>query len=139
MDFSEIFDSVKEKAENIKDSLTEKLGDLMETNRTVFFALLGMIFAVLVCILLLVCIAFSSSKKKAKESPVPENVVMGVETPLIPSGPKLPKDYNISRHAEEKWSEEEALEWFTVPGKKEVESLSFSNDKTVKDILEAAP
>ncbi len=39
----------------------------------------------------------------------------------------------------EKWSEEEANEWFTVPDETEIEKLSQSNDKIVKDIIGAAP
>ena len=43
------------------------------------------------------------------------------------------------RQKKEKWSEEEANEWFTVPDETEIEKLSQSNDKIVKDIIGAAP
>ena len=139
MDFGSIIESVKEKITELTESLSEKIRDLMETNKTLFFAILGMIFAILICLILLIFIIAGGSGKKDKNKGIPETTVMGTETPVIPDGPKLPKDYNISRPAKDRWTKEESEEWFTVPSEKEVESLSFSNDKVVNDILEAAP
>ena len=139
MDFGSIFESVKEKITEVTESIGEKARDLMETNKTLFFAILGMIFAILICLILLIFIIAGGSGKKDKNKGIPETTVMGTETPVIPDGPKLPKDYNISRPAKDRWTKKESEEWFTVPSEKEVESLSFSNDKVVNDILEAAP
>ena len=128
MDFGSIVDSVK-----------EKIRDLMETNKTLFFAAAGMAFVFLLCIVLLIYLLATGSGKKSKNKGIEQTTVMGTETPVIPDGPKLPKDYNISRPAKDKWTKEESEEWFTVPTEKEIESLSFSNDKIVNDILQAAP
>ncbi len=139
MDFGSIIESVKEKITEVTESISEKVRDLMETNKTLFFAMAGMIFVIFVCLILLIYVLASGKGKKENNKGIPETTVMGTETPVIPDGPKLPKDYNISRPAKDRWTKEEAEEWFTVPSEKEIESLSFSNDKIVNDILEAAP
>ena len=139
MDFSSIAESVKEKITNLTDTVSEKVSDLMETNKTLFFALLGMIFAIVLCLILLIVVISNGKANKDKNKGLPPVTVMGTETPVIPDAPKLPKDYNISRPAKDRWTKEESEEWFTVPGEKEIDSLSFSNDKIVNDILEAAP
>jgi uncharacterized membrane-anchored protein len=139
MDFGSIVETVRDKITELINSLSEKLSELMETNKKLVFLIAGLTVAVLICLILLVGIALSGSDKKKDTKAIPEAIVLEVEEPVIPDGPKLPKDYNISRPAKDKWTDEEAEEWFTVPGENEVESLSFSNDKIVKDILEAAP
>ena len=138
MDFASIIEGLRDKITGLIDSLSEKLSELMETNKKLVFLLAGLIFAILLCLILLV-IALSKSDKKKDTKSIPQTEILEVEEAVIPDGPKLPKDYNISRPAKDKWSDEEAEEWFTIPGENEVESLSFSNDKIVKDILEAAP
>ena len=138
MDFSSIIESLRDKITGLIDSLSEKLSDLMETNKKLLFLIAGLTAAVLLCLILLV-IALSGSDKKKDTKSISQPEVLEVEEAVIPDGPKLPKDYNISRPAKDKWSDEEAEEWFTIPGENEIESLSFSNDKIVKDILEAAP
>lgn len=138
MDFASIIEGLRDKITGLTDSLSEKLSELMETNKKLVFLFAGLIFAVLLCLILLV-IAISKSDKKKDTKSIPQTEILEVEEAVIPDGPKLPKDYNISRPAKDKWSDEEAEEWFTIPGENEVESLSFSNDKIVKDILEAAP
>ena len=139
MDFASIFDSVKEKITDFTSPIIEKLQELMEANKKLFFAVTALIFVILVCIILLIFSVSAQNSKKKAASKIPEPEILGVNTPVIPDGPKLPKDYNISRPAKENWTEEESEEWFTVPGKNEIDSLSFSNDKIVNDILEAAP
>ena len=138
MNFASIIESLRDKITGLIDSLSEKLSELMETNKKLVFLFAGLIFAVLLCLILLV-IALSKSDKEKDTKSIPQTEILEVEEAVIPDGPKLPKDYNISRPAKDKWSDEEAEEWFTIPGENEVESLSFSNDKIVKDILEAAP
>ena len=138
MDFPSIIESLRDKITEVIDSLSEKLSDLMETNKKLVFLFAGLTVAILICLLLLL-VALSGSDKKKDTKAIPQAVVLEVEEPVIPDGPKLPKDYNISRPAKDKWTDEEAADWFTIPGESEVDSLSFSNDKIVKDILEAAP
>lgn len=138
MDFGSIIETVRDKITELIDSLSEKLSELMETNKKLVFLIAGLTVAILICLLLLL-VALSGSDKKKDTKAIPQAVVLEVEEPVIPDGPKLPKDYNISRPAKDKWTDEEAEEWFTIPGESEVDSLSFSNDKIVKDILEAAP
>lgn len=138
MDFGSIIETVRDKITELIDSLSEKLSELMETNKKLVFLFAGLIAAILICLILLL-IALSSSDKKKDTKEIPQLGLLQVEEAVIPDGPKLPKDYNISRPAKDKWTDEEAEEWFTIPGESEVDSLSFSNDKIVKDILEAAP
>ena len=119
MDFASIIEGLRDKITGLIDSLSEKLSELMETNKKLVFLFAGLIFAVLLCLILLV-IALSKSDKEKDTKSIPQTEILEVEEAVIPDGPKLPKDYNISRPAKDKWTDEEAEEWFTIPGENEV-------------------
>ena len=86
--------------------------------------------------LILIIVLLSNNKKNEKTEQFP--LVLQEEL-VIPPSAELPKDYNISRKTEEKWTTEETDEWFTVPSDREVENLSKANEKIIDNILEAAP
>ena len=132
MDFHGILDNIKEKA----SSLFEKVREFYEENKMLSILIASLTALLLLCILLLIVIA---GKKKNKVPEVPGTVLELTETPVIPDGPELPKDYTTSRTSKEKWSEEEAEEWFTIPGQKEIDSLSKANDNLINEITGAAP
>ena len=86
--------------------------------------------------LILIIVLLSNNKKNEKTEQFP--LVLQEEL-VIPPSAELPKDYNISRKTEEKWTTEETDKWFTVPSDREVENLSKANEKIIDNILEAAP
>ncbi len=132
MDFHGILDKIKEKA----SSLFEKVREFYEENKILSLLIVSLTALLLLCILLLIVL---TSKKKNSTPEVPGTVLELTETPVVPDGPELPKDYTASRSPKEKWSEEEAEEWFTIPTQKEIDSLSKANDNLINEITGAAP
>ncbi len=131
MDFHAILDSIKEKL----SSLFERLKEFYEENKTLSFIIAGLIALLIICIILLCVIA---GRKKEPEV-IPGTVLELTEELAIPKGPELPKDYTASRTPKDKWSQEDSEEWFTVPGEKEIDSLSKANDNLINEITGAAP
>ncbi len=58
---------------------------------------------------------------------------------LIPQGPTVSSEYDTTRKTEKQWSQEEIGKWFTIPNEQELQKLSDANDRTISDILGAAP
>ena len=58
---------------------------------------------------------------------------------LLPQGVSIPQEYAASRETKEKWTEGQALEWFSAPDSEAVKKLSAANDYIVQSITEAAP
>lgn len=125
--------------ESIKDfisSLSDKVTSFYEENKKISFIILGLILVILICLIFLVA---TSEKDKKKQKDLPGSNLQLTESLIIPNGPELPRDYNISRKTKDKWTEEEAEPWFTVPTEKEINSLSNSNENMVNEIIGAAP
>ncbi len=133
MDFSEIFNNIKEKISEIKDTVI----DWIDENRKLAIIIASMILLILICLLLLA--AATSSSKKKKSEPVNKNELIINEQLLIPNGPELPRDYTLSRQTKEKWNEEDVEPWFTTPSEKEINALSQSNNNMINEIIKAAP
>lgn len=119
-------------------TLVEKFRYLIEENKK------QTIFVCSILIFMTLCgffvLLLSTSKQEKKETKVinQKNLVIDQEL-LIPNELTINNKYTHVRQKKEKWSEEEANEWFTVPDETEIEKLSQSNDKIVKDIIGAAP
>ena len=131
MDFQGILDNIKEKV----SPLVEKIREFYEENKMISLIIAGLVALLLLCIILLICIA----GKKKEPKVVPGTVLELTEPLAIPDGPELPKDYTASRTPKEKWSIEDSEEWFTVPTQKEIDSLSKANDNLINEITGAAP
>ena len=131
MDFKGIWDNIKKKL----SPLVEKLRDFYEENKMLSYIIAGLSVLLLLCIILLIALV----GKKNEPAQVPGTVLELTETLAIPDGPELPKDYTASRTPKDKWSQEDAEEWFTVPGQKEIDSLSKANDNLINEITGAAP
>ena len=131
MDFKGIWENIKEKI----SPLVEKVRDFYEENKMLSYIIAGLVALLLLCIVLLIAL---TGKKKEPET-VPGTVLELTETLVVPDGPELPKDYTASRTPKEKWSQEEAQEWFTIPSQKEIDSLSKANDNLINEITGAAP
>ena len=131
MDFKGIWEKIKEKL----SPLVEKLRNFYEENKMLSYIIAGLSALLLLCIILLIALV----GKKKEPAQVPGTVLELTETLSIPDGPELPKDYTASRTPKDKWSQEDAEEWFTVPGQKEIDSLSKANDNLINEITGAAP
>ena len=131
MDFKGIWEKIKEKL----SPLVEKVREFYEENKMLSYIIAGLVALLLLCIILLIAL---TGKKKETEV-IPGTVLELTETLEIPDGPELPKDYTASRTPKEKWTSDEAEEWFTVPSQKEIDSLSKANDNLINEITGAAP
>ncbi len=61
------------------------------------------------------------------------------DQPIItPDAPDVEKDYFPSRTTEKQWSENEILNYFTVPDVNPMTNLEKENDKIINDILGAS-
>ena len=131
MDFQGIIENIKETA----SSIFEKAREFYEENKKLSIIILSLVALLLLCLILLIDIA---GKKKEPEV-IPGTVLELTEPLAVPDGPELPKDYTSSRTPKDKWTEEDAEEWFTVPSQNEIDSLSKANDKLINEITGAAP
>jgi hypothetical protein len=131
MDFKGIWEKIKEKL----SPLFEKVREFYEENKMLSYIILGLVALLLLCIILLI----SLTGKKKEPAVIPGTVLELTEALAVPNGPELPKDYTASRTPKDKWSEDDAEEWFTVPAQKEIDSLSKANDNLINDITGAAP
>ena len=131
MDFKGIWEKIKEKL----SPLVEKVREFYEENKMLSYIIAGLLALLILCIILLIVLA----GKKKEPAIVPGTVLELTETLAVPDGPELPKDYTASRTPKDKWSEEDAEEWFTVPSQKEIDSLSKANDNLINEITGAAP
>lgn len=128
MDIKVFFENLKEKI----ISLYELIRDYCSENKRNAILIGSLIILVLLLLILLLCLP----KKKTE---VQEKPVVLTETLLIPDGPELQRDYNISRKTQEKWDEEQADTWFEKPTERDIESLEKANDNIILDITGAAP
>lgn len=131
MDFKGIWTKIKDKF----SPLVEKIREFYEENKMLSYIIAGLVALLLLCIILLIALA----GKKKEPVIVPGSVLELTEPLAIPDGPELPKEYTTSRTPKDKWSEEEAQKWFTVPSQKEIDSLSKANDNLINEITGAAP
>jgi hypothetical protein len=131
MDFQGIIENIKETA----SSIFEKAREFYKENKKLSIIILSLVALLLLCLILLIAIA---GKKKEPEV-IPGTVLELTEPLAVPDGPELPKDYTSSRTPKDKWTEEDAEEWFTVPSQNEIDSLSKANDKLINEITGAAP
>ena len=131
MNIKSIWENIKEKI----SPLTEKIREFYENNKMLSYIIAGLVALLILCIILLIAL----TGKKKEPATVPGTVLELTEPLVIPDGPELPKDYTASRTPKDKWSEEEAQEWFTIPSQKEIDSLSKANDNLINEITGAAP
>lgn len=118
------------------NSLIEKAADYFRENKLQAFIISGLIALIF---LLLIFLGIAVSFNKKKNTVAQEKTLVLTESPLIPTGPEVQEDYSVSRMSKDKWSEDEADEWFSIPTEKDIQSLGNSNDKIVSDIIGAAP
>ncbi|MBQ5470916.1 MAG: hypothetical protein IIT58_02805 [Treponema sp.] len=120
-DFNEIL-------ENIKFFLQEN------KKKTIF------ICSLLIFMTFCAVIVLSISGKKKKLPPIePQKELVIDQKLLIPDGPVVPDGYITERKTQKNWSKEDIEKWFTTPTEQEIQKLSDTNDRTVSEIIGAAP
>lgn len=129
--FSDFLENVKTKM----SLLITNFFDFYEENKKNSILILSLIFVIMIFLIILISVN-SSKKKNQKEQ---KNVFELTQDLQIPKGPEIPNDYIFSRQTKEKWSEEEANQWFTIPTQNKIDLLDKANDKMINEILGAAP
>lgn len=119
-------------------TLVEKFRYLIEENKKQTIFVCSILIFMTLCGFFILLLSTSQQEKKETKVINQKNLVIDQEL-LLPNELTLNNKYTHVREKKEKWSEEEANEWFTVPDETEIEKLSQSNDKIVKDIIGAAP
>lgn len=119
-------------------TLVEKFRYLIEENRKQTIFVCSVLIFMTLCGFFILLLSTSQQEKKGTKVINQKNLVIDQEL-LLPNELTINNKYTQVRQKKEKWSEEEANEWFTVPDETEIEKLSQSNDKIVKDIIGAAP
>lgn len=127
---------ILEKLKEIFTPLIEKIRNFYEENKKLSLLIIGMLFIILICLILLLTVG---KKEKNKTAEIPGQTLEFTERLFTPDGPALPREYSTSRKTTKKWSQEEAEPYFTVPAEKEINSLATSNDNMINEILGAAP
>lgn len=119
-------------------TLVEKFRYLIEENRKQTVFVCSVLIFMTLCGFFILLLSTSQQEKKETKVINQKNLVIDQEL-LLPNELTINNKYTHVRQKKEKWSEEEANEWFTVPDETEIEKLSQANDKIVKDIIGAAP
>ena len=106
MDIKSFFANLKEKI----ISLFKLIKDYCSENKrnAILFASLGA--SILLLIILLICLP---KRKKKNKDITPKEIVL-TENLLVPDGPEIHRDYNISRQTKDKWDDEQTEEWFEI-------------------------
>lgn len=119
-------------------TLVEKFRYLIEENKKQTILVCSVLIFMTLCGFFILLLSTSQQEKKETKVTNQKNLVIDQEL-LLPNELTINNKYTHVRQKKEKWSEEEANEWFTVPDETEIEKLSQANDKIVKDIIGAAP
>ena len=119
-------------------TLVENFRYLIEENKKQTIFVCSILIFMTLCGFFVLLLSTSQQEKKETKVINQKNLVIDQEL-LIPNELTINNKYTHVRQKKEKWSEEEANEWFTIPDETEIEKLSQSNDKIVKDIIGAAP
>lgn len=119
-------------------TLVEKFRYLIEENKKQTIFVCSVLIFMTLCGFFILLLSTSQQEKKETKVTNQKNLVIDQEL-LLPNELTINNKYTHVRQKKEKWSEEEANEWFTVPDETEIEKLSQANDKIVKDIIGAAP
>lgn len=119
-------------------TIVEKFRYLIEENRKQTIFVCSVLIFMTLCGFFILLLSTSQQEKKETKVINQKNLVIDQEL-LLPNELTINNKYTHVRQKKEKWSEEEANEWFTVPDETEIEKLSQANDKIVKDIIGAAP
>ena len=130
MDLKSFFENLKEKI----ISLYELIRDYCSENKRNAILIGSLCILILLLIILILCIPKNKKSDIQQEKPI-----VLTETLLIPDGPEIHKDYNISRETQDKWTDEQAETWFEKPGDRDIDALEKANDNIIQNITGAAP
>lgn len=103
---------------------------------------LAILITILVSLFFLALIIFVVQAAKPAKPETPAEIELPLEPDqkiLYPEGPSIPDGYALTREPKDKWTEEDAEEFFTMPDKQQLDKLESDNDKLVNEILGATP
>lgn len=103
---------------------------------------LAILITILVALFFLALIIFVVQSAKPSKPETPAEVELPLEPDqkiLYPEGPSIPDGYALTREPKDKWTEEDAEEFFTMPDNQQLDKLESDNDKLVNEILGATP
>ena len=123
------FSFIKEKVSS------SKVGVWISENKKLAIIVSSLFCVMLICIILLIALA---SNKKEPTTQYEQTLELTNEL-VIPDGPELPKDYTISREKRDRWTKEEADQWYSEPTENDIRGLEKANDIVINNILGAAP
>ena len=124
-----LMETLQDKIEQIQLKLSDD-----ESRNKILIISFGILIFLLILLILILC--FSS---KDDGQAIQKKDYEITEYFYSPSSPEISDDYMYSRTPKNKWSEDEAAEYITLPTEEMLENLKKSNDKMIKDILEASP
>lgn len=124
-----ILEILQNKIDEIQLSLSDD-----DKRKKVLIISLGVLFFLVILLILILCL---SPKKEDNVMPKADYEIS--EYFYSPSSPEISDDYMYSRTPQQKWTEEEAQGYITLPTEEMLETLKTANDKMIKDILEASP
>ena len=102
-------------------TLVEKFRYLIEENKKQTIFVCSILIFMTLCGFFVLLLSTSQQEKKETKVINQKNLVIDQEL-LIPNELTINNKYTHVRQKKEKWSEEEANEWFTVPDETEIEN-----------------
>ena len=134
--FNNTIEHIKALFSNLKEKISSsRLGEWVSENKKIALIVSSLILIMIICVILLIVVG---SNKKDTKPKYEEELILSNEL-MIPEGPEIPKDYVYSREKKEKWSKEEADQWYTPPSENDMKGLQKANDILIDNILGAAP
>ncbi|MDR1785600.1 MAG: hypothetical protein LBR23_03950 [Spirochaetaceae bacterium] len=82
---------------------------------------------------------FESPPQAQPQASQPEAPLVFMHPLLPPAQYAFPDDYRLFRPRRDRWTREEAQEWFTSPDGPMLEQLHEANTRIIDTLLEAAP
>lgn len=121
---------------SVASIFSEKIKNFLETNKKITVTICAILIFMTLSAIIVLCCSKKSHKKQQKTT---EKTLILDQKLLIPQGPTVSDEYNTARKTQKQWSQQEIEKWFTTPNEQELQKLSDANNKTISDIIGAAP
>lgn len=118
----------------------DALIEFVEDHRIVIASVTASVLVLLLCVLFLTLHSEGEAKKRAAAQAAARkaDAIAGEEL-WIPAEPLPVPGLQFFRGSRERWSAEEAKEWYTVPDGDALEALRSAGTRLVDEILESVP
>ena len=119
-------------------NLVEKIKYLLEEYKNHVIFICSILIFMTVCGFCILLFPKKNDNNKKNKITTNQELIINQDI-LLPNETILENKYTQVRQKKDKWTEEEANTWFTIPDETEIEKLGQSNDKIINDIIGAAP